>query len=136
MDQLVIKSEGEALGKRFADLKRDKGIGRAKFARDNSIKGGDAMVYQHITGIRPMSLEAGLAYARGFGVPLEEISQRLAEESKKLIDLSEQETHLIQVARRLSAAGRRKLILEALEIEDAEALAAKRGQAQGEQSQA
>lgn len=36
------------------------------------------MVSQHLSGHRPMNLAAATAYAAGFGVPLAEISQRLA----------------------------------------------------------
>lgn len=36
------------------------------------------MISQHVKGHRPISLEAALAYARGFGCSLEEISPRLA----------------------------------------------------------
>ncbi len=38
------------------------------------------MIYQHIKGIRPISLEAAKAYARGFRCSLAEISPRLAQE--------------------------------------------------------
>ena len=41
------------------------------------------MIYQHITGRRPISLDAAIAYATGFKCPLEEISFRLATEAKK-----------------------------------------------------
>lgn len=64
--------EAAALKARFA------GVNRAAFARDHQIPGGDAMIYQHITGRRPMSLESAIAYANAFNVPLAEISQRLA----------------------------------------------------------
>lgn len=41
------------------------------------------MLSQHIKGRRPLNLEAAVAYAKGFGVTLEEISPRLAEEVRK-----------------------------------------------------
>lgn len=51
---------------------------KAKFARDFGIKGSGTMVYQHENAIKPISLEAGKAYARGLGCTLGEISPRLA----------------------------------------------------------
>lgn len=57
------------------------GVNRAKFARDNGFPGGQSMIYQHLTGNRPISLEAAMSYAAGFGCALEEISPRLAQEA-------------------------------------------------------
>lgn len=48
------------------------------------------MIYQNITGRRPISMEAAMAYARGFGCSLEEISPRLA------VEASEAASHLAQ----------------------------------------
>lgn len=62
---------------------RFKNVNRAAFARAHNFKGGQAMIYQHITGRRPMSLEAALTYAAGFGCPLDEISPRLAFELQR-----------------------------------------------------
>jgi hypothetical protein len=78
------EEEGEALRKRFDDLKKNKGISRAAFARENEIKGGDSIIYQHITGHRPMSIDAAIAYAKGFACELHEISPRLAIEAKEM----------------------------------------------------
>lgn len=50
----------------------------AAFAREFSVPGGKAMVNQHLTGERPISLEAAISYAIGFGQPLHAISPRLA----------------------------------------------------------
>jgi len=55
-------------------------INRAKFAREQNLRGGQAMIYQHINGLRPISMEAALIYAKGLGVTLAEISPRLAQE--------------------------------------------------------
>jgi hypothetical protein len=66
--------EAERLQARFAD------IGQAEFARKHKIPGGASMLSQHIKGRRPLNLQAATAYAAGFGVPLEEISPRLAAE--------------------------------------------------------
>ena len=54
------------------------GVNRARFAGEHGIKGGGAMVYQHISARRPISIEAGIAYAKAFGVTLATISPYLA----------------------------------------------------------
>lgn len=64
--------EAERLALRFAK------VNQAAFARAHKVPGGPSMVSQHITGRRPINLEQATAYARGFGVPLAEISPRLA----------------------------------------------------------
>jgi hypothetical protein len=68
----TTEEEAERLKARFSK------VNRAAFARDHNLKGNQAMIYQHITGRRPISLEAALIYAKGFGCNLEEISPRLA----------------------------------------------------------
>ena len=77
-----IEEEAAALRARF------EGVNRAAFAREHQVKGGQAMIYQHITGRRPISIEAAMAYAAGFGCPLSEISPRLAAEAQKAASLS------------------------------------------------
>jgi len=54
------------------------GINRKEFAKTHKLPGGASMVYQHLTGRRPISLIAASAYAKAFGVPLSTISERLA----------------------------------------------------------
>lgn len=83
MENLIYVQEGEALKERFVKLRKEKKISRQKFAEMYDCPGGDAMIYQHITGRRPISMNSALAYAKGFGVTLKEISQRLAEEAEK-----------------------------------------------------
>lgn len=70
----AIDKEAKRLAARFANL----GMSREEFAREFGIKGKGAMIYQHITGRKPISLEAGIAYAKGFGCTLKDISPRLA----------------------------------------------------------
>lgn len=73
----ILTTEDEA-----ASLKaRFEGVNRAEFARTHDLKGGQSMIYQNITGRRPISMEAAMAYARGFGCSLEDISPRLAKEA-------------------------------------------------------
>ena len=78
----TVEEEASALRARFA------GVNRAAFARDHQLKGGQAMIYQHITGRRPISIEAAMAYAAGFGCSLAEISPRLAAEAQKAAALT------------------------------------------------
>lgn len=75
-----MNTDGENLRKRFDKLKREKGISRAAFAKMHKLKGADAMIYQHINDLKPISLDAGLVYAKGFDCELSEISERLAQE--------------------------------------------------------
>lgn len=78
----TIEEEASALRARFD------GVNRAAFARDHQVKGGQAMIYQHITGRRPLNLEAAMAYAEGFGCSLTDISPRLAAEAQKAAALA------------------------------------------------
>ena len=66
------EEEAARLGEKFKSVKQ------AQFAKDYKVPGGPSMISQHIKGHRPISLEAALAYAKGFGCKLEEISPRLA----------------------------------------------------------
>lgn len=85
-EKLQIEAEASALKERF------QGVNRSKFAREFNVPGGQAMVYQHINAIKPISLEAGLAYAKGFKVPLSKISERLAKSAQKAATFLEQPT--------------------------------------------
>ena len=65
------EEEAKRLEQRF------EGVNQADFARRHQIPGGASMVSQHIKGRRAISMEAAVAYAKGFGVALAEISPRL-----------------------------------------------------------
>lgn len=78
------QTDGERLKGRFDELKSTEGMSRAAFAVKHKIPGGDAMIYQHIVGLKPISMDAGMAYAKGFGCTLADISSRLAEEASKV----------------------------------------------------
>lgn len=73
----TTEEEARHLGDRLS------GINKAKFARDNKIRGGASMLSQHISGNRPISMDAALAYANAFKCSLAEISPRLAEQAMK-----------------------------------------------------
>ncbi len=76
-DAEEFEQEAKRLAARF------EGVNKAKFAREHGIPGGASMVSQHIHGHRTIGLDAATAYARGFGVGLEEISRRLAAQVAK-----------------------------------------------------
>lgn len=69
--------EARALRKRVDGLPA--GVTQAQFARRIGLGGGASMLSQHCSGNRPISLDAALAYAKGFGVSLRDISPRLAD---------------------------------------------------------
>jgi phage repressor protein C with HTH and peptisase S24 domain len=71
--------EGKRLGERFRGIPMTK----VEFARIFKVPGGASMISQHISGNRPISMDAAIAYSRGFNCSLEDISPRLAEEAKK-----------------------------------------------------
>lgn len=56
--------------------RRFEGVNQADFARRHQVPGGASMVSQHIKGRRAIGMEAAIAYAKGFNVPLSEISPR------------------------------------------------------------
>lgn len=77
MEIWTYKQEADNLAAKF------EGKNKAKFARENKIRGGASMLSQHVSGNRPISLEAAIAYAKGFGCSLAEISPRLDTEIKR-----------------------------------------------------
>lgn len=125
MDIWTTDEEAQRLASRFA------GVNRAKFARTFGVPGGQVMVYQHITGRRPISLEAAEAYARGFSCSLAEISPRLAKEASKAVamlggvaqaDVLEQlapdETDLVLMYRDLTDDQKRLVLVQVKAIAD------------------
>lgn len=68
-----IEREANALALKFKD------INRAQFARDHQVPGGQAMIYQNITGRKPISLDGAIAYAKGFSCPIADISRHWAQ---------------------------------------------------------
>jgi len=72
------ESDGKRLKKKFDELKTETGMSKAEFARVFSVPGGASMISQHISGHRPIGLDAMVAYAKGFNCAIEEISPTLA----------------------------------------------------------
>lgn len=66
-------AESDSLKRLFSSV-----TNRAAFARQHKLRSDPSLIGQHMSGHRPISLEAGIEYAKAFGVSLEEISQRLA----------------------------------------------------------
>lgn len=94
MEIWTIEEEAERLKARFD------GVNRAKFARDNNMPGGQAMIYQHIRAVRPISLDAARIYAKGFGISIDEISPRLAAEiADAAAYAGAQKTHTVEESR-------------------------------------
>lgn len=71
----AVQLEAKQLAERFKAV-----ANRAAFGREFGIE--QALIYQHLKGLRPISLDAAQRYARGFGCSLEDISPRLAEAAK------------------------------------------------------
>lgn len=64
-----------------AALKRlfdEAGVQKKAFARDHHLPGGASMLSQHLSGHRPISLDAARVYAVGLRVPVSAFSPRLA----------------------------------------------------------
>lgn len=72
------KTDGDRLQIKFDLLKAATGMKKAEFARVFKVPGGASMISQHISGHRPIGLDAVVAYAKGFSCPIAEISPRLA----------------------------------------------------------
>jgi SOS-response transcriptional repressor LexA len=68
----TTQEEADNLALRFA------GVNKAEFARKFDVPGGASMLSQHVSGHRPISLEAAIAYTKGFDCSLNDISPRLA----------------------------------------------------------
>ena len=102
---------------------------RESMAIKFGIKSKGAIVYQHMNGYTPISMDAGISYSNGFGVPLSTVSKRLAIEANKRMDaikgdelpidhvingLSPQELRLIDVFRSLPTDSDRSFFMESM----------------------
>lgn len=70
----VKEQEGAALQKLLA------GVNYADFAKRHGLPGGASMLSQHLSGHRPINLNAARVYAKGLSVPIRSFSPRLAAE--------------------------------------------------------
>lgn len=75
------EEEATNLKRRFDAVKASPDMTIRKFAKMHQLPGGPSFISQHTSGNRPIGMDSAIAYARAFGVPLEEISPRLAAEA-------------------------------------------------------
>lgn len=68
-------SDADRLRRLFDDLP----ITKKQFANQVGLPGGSSMLSQHLSGHRPVSVEAAIAYARGFSVGIDTISPAAAD---------------------------------------------------------
>ena len=71
-------TDGERLQRQFDFLKAKTGMKKAEFARVFKVPGGASMISQHISGHRPIGLDAIVAYTKGFECSVFDISPTLA----------------------------------------------------------
>lgn len=98
------QTDGERLQIKFDLLKAKTGMKKAEFARVFKVPGGASMISQHISGNRPISLDAMVAYAKGFACTLAEISPRLAAN----VDDASTLTNTVSISEALTAAEQRQ----------------------------
>lgn len=78
MEKMTAQDIGLRLKDRFETLKRTAGTSKAEFARLYKVPGGASMISQHISGNRPVGVEAAICYANGFNCTIAEINPDLA----------------------------------------------------------
>lgn len=124
-------TDAARLQKKFDALKEETGMGKAVFAREFKVPGGASMISQHLSGHRPISLDAMVAYAKGFKCGIAEISPDLAFQLQCFLpshsnDIAKPEVTLparaLAVAPEPDLAGALRVIAEALMPLDATAL--------------
>lgn len=67
------QQEVENLNRLFA------GVNQSKFANENKFPGGKSMLNQHLKGVRPISIEAAICYAKGLKCKISDISPRISD---------------------------------------------------------
>lgn len=77
----IKDAEAAALRTMFQTWKASSGKSQAQFAAEQGI-GTPGMVWQYLSGHRPLNLEAALKFAAGLGQPIESFSPRLAGQAK------------------------------------------------------
>lgn len=82
MSDIRQEKESKALGGLLDQLKSEKGVTKAIFAKRHKIPGGASMISQHLSGHRPISLDQAIAYVSGLNkegitCTIRDISQRL-----------------------------------------------------------
>lgn len=69
---MTDKTDGDRLKALLGDRNR------AAFAREHGLRGGNSLISQHISGNRPISLEAAVGYAKALTVALDDVSPACA----------------------------------------------------------
>jgi hypothetical protein len=87
------EEEAARLAERFKHVPN-----KAAWAREHKLPGGPSMLNQHIQGHRPMNMDAALVYMAGFGVRLDEISPRLAQEMGQALKRLDEANHSLTAA--------------------------------------
>lgn len=67
---------------------REPKISQMKFGEDFDI-GSQGMVWQYLTGMRPLNIDAAMKFARGLNVPIDRFSERLADQIDMAYSLTE-----------------------------------------------
>ena len=76
-----MESDHQQEGQRLAQLLARHGVtNKSEFARRHRLKGGPSMLSQHISGNRPISLDAAVVYCTALRVSLEDVSPSMAEQ--------------------------------------------------------
>lgn len=83
--------EGQKLKEIFEREKRANKLTRPIFAKKMNFPGGPNLIYQHMEGLRPISLEAALLYAEGLNVKIDEFSPRIAEIARRIAKLADED---------------------------------------------
>jgi hypothetical protein len=76
-----MESDHQQEGQRLAQLLARHGVtNKSEFARQHRLKGGPSMLSQHLSGNRPISLDAAVVYCTALRVSLEDVSPSMAEQ--------------------------------------------------------
>jgi len=110
MKEWTTEQEAANLKRLLAGVKS-----KGEFARRWNVPGGASMMSQHQSGHRPIGLDAAIAYAKGLGVSLEEISPRLA---KKVTSVAIPDDTYQQFAKPDRLSGALELVANAMQQAD------------------
>ena len=107
------------------------GINRSALAREFGINHN--IIYQHMTGRKPISMHVAVMYAKAFKLPMEKISPRLALEAEQVRQVQEMATpaptrtlshdaeEFLTLFEKLDQRGKKKALLALYDVIDAQA---------------
>jgi len=91
MDKKIARElNAKRLKERLADFSHGD---RVEFVKRYKIPGGTAAMYQHVEALRPIGIDAAIAYAKAFGCGIEEISPEVAEKAVEVTSLISSAAH-------------------------------------------